>query len=69
MEHKTINQQITKKGGVFMKNSITKTEHKIGKITFLVYSSASENVSDTLEEKINKLIKKELSKSPETLEK
>lgn len=52
-----------------MKNSITKTEHKIGKITFLVYSSASENVSDTLEEKINKLIKKELSKSPETLEK
>lgn len=52
-----------------MKNLITETEYKIGKITFLVHSSASENASDTLEEKINKIIKKELSKSPETLEK
>ncbi len=52
-----------------MKNSITKTEHKIGKTTFLVYSFSSDNASETLEEKINKLIKKELSKIPETLEK
>lgn len=52
-----------------MKNTVTQTEYKIGKTIFLVCSSASENADDTLEEKIIKFIKKDLTKSPETPEK
>lgn len=40
----------------------TATEYKIGKITFIVCASASEKASGTLEEKIKKLIRKDLAK-------
>ncbi|MCD8214092.1 MAG: transposon-encoded TnpW family protein [Clostridiales bacterium] len=45
-----------------MKNNntaVTITEHKIGKITYIVYSSSSENATDTLDKKIKKLIRKD----------
>ena len=35
---------------------VTTTEHKIGKVTYLVCSSASERATDTLDKKIKKLI-------------
>ena len=38
---------------------VTTTEHKIGKITYLVCSSASEHATDTLDKKIKKLIRKD----------
>jgi len=34
----------------------TETTHKIDKITYIVTASSSENATDTLKEKINKLI-------------
>ena len=34
---------------------VTTTEHKIGKVTYLVCSSASERATDTLDKKIKKL--------------
>ena len=36
---------------------VTQTEHKIGNITYVVCSSASERATDTLDKKIKKLIK------------
>ena len=39
---------------------VTKTEHKIGKVTYLVCSSASERATDTLDKKIKKLIRKDI---------
>ena len=33
---------------------VTTTEHKIGKVTYLVCSSASERATDTLDKKIKK---------------
>ena len=44
---------------------VTTTEHKIGKVTYLVCSSASERATDTLDKKIKKLIRKEPRKRPE----
>lgn len=38
------------------------TEHKTGKITYLVCAFASENAADTLDQKIKKLIAKEIRK-------
>ena len=43
---------------------VTKTEHKIGKVTYLVCSSASERATDTLDEKIKKLIRKDIEQKP-----
>jgi len=39
---------------------VTTTEHKIGKVTYLVCSSASERATDTLDKKIKKLIRKDM---------
>lgn len=39
----------------------TTIEHKIGKITYQVISSASENAKETINIKINNIIKKNLS--------
>ena len=43
---------------------VTKTEHKIGKVTYLVCSSASERATDTLDKKIKKLIRKDIGQKP-----
>ncbi len=43
--------------------SVTKTKHKIGKTTYIVCSSASESATDKLDEKIKKLIHKEMEQS------
>ena len=40
------------------------TEHKIGKVTYLVCSSASERATDTLDKKIKKLIRKDMELNP-----
>ena len=45
---------------------VTKTEHKIGKVTYLVCSSASERATDTLDKKIKKLISKGLRNTSKT---
>ena len=42
---------------------VTKTEHKIGKTTYIVCSSASENATDTLDRKIKKLIRKDMEQN------
>ncbi len=42
---------------------VTKTEHKIGKITYIVCSSASESATDTLDKKIKKLIRKDMEQN------
>ena len=41
-------------------STVTKTEHKIGKVTYLVCSSQSERATDTLDKKIKKLIRKDM---------
>ena len=43
---------------------VTKTEHKIGKVTYLVCSSASERATDTLDKKRKKLIRKDIEQKP-----
>lgn len=43
---------------------VTKTEHKIGKVTYLVCSSASERATDTLDKKIKELIRKDIEQKP-----
>ena len=42
---------------------VTTTEHKIGKVTYLVCSSASERATDTLDKKIKKLIRKDMEQN------
>ena len=41
-------------------SSVTTTEHKIGKVTYLVCSAQSERATDTLDKKIKKLIRKDM---------
>ena len=41
------------------------TERKIGKITYLVQALPSEQATDTIHKKIEKLIVKDLQKKPE----
>jgi len=41
-------------GDFFMQK--TETTHKIDKVTYIVVSHSSENATDTLKEKINKLL-------------
>ena len=43
-----------------MVDNTTTTKHKIGKITYLVKSSPSDKATDTLEQKIEKMIVKDL---------
>ncbi len=40
--------------------TVTTTEHKIGKTTYIVCASASERATDTLDKKIKKLIRKDM---------
>lgn len=42
---------------------VTRTERRIGKTTYIVCSSASENATDTLEQKIKKLIRKDMEQN------
>ena len=42
---------------------ITSTNHKIGKITYIVDASSSDKATDTLKQKIEKLIIKDLRKN------
>jgi hypothetical protein len=46
-----------------MENNIVTTKYKIGKITYIVNASSSEKATDTLPQKIEKLIIKELKKN------
>ena len=51
--------------GVFLlncKGSTVTTEHKIGKVTYFVCSSASENAKDTLNKKVEKLIIRDIGR-------
>ena len=43
--------------------TVTTTEHKIGKTTYVVCASPSEKATDTLDKKIKKLIRKDLEQS------
>ena len=68
--NKTFNHLIIclrKKGGFSLTQNqtpVTTTEHKIGKVTYLVCSSASERATDTLDKKIKKLIRKDMELNP-----
>ena len=56
-----------KERGIFFDakpNARYTTEHKIGKVTYLVCSSASERATDTLDKKIKKLIRKDMELNP-----
>ena len=44
-------------------NCITTTEHKIDKVTYIIRSSASSKAVDTLDKKIEKMIKKEAAQN------
>ena len=46
-----------------MSNSTTTTEHKIGKITYLVSASPSDGATDTIEKKLEKLIMKDMRRN------
>jgi hypothetical protein len=50
-------------GGIPMGSNTTTTTRKIGKTTYLVTASSSENATDTLEGKIEKLIIKALQRN------
>ncbi|MCB7334597.1 transposon-encoded TnpW family protein [Enterocloster aldenensis] len=58
---------LRKKGGFSLTQNqtpVTTTEQKIGKVTYLVCSSASERATDTLDKKIKKLIRKDMELNP-----
>ena len=40
--------------------TVTTTQHKIGKVTYLVCSSPSEDATDTLEKKIKTLLRRDV---------
>jgi len=46
-----------------MSNNTTTTEYKIGKTTYLVSASSSDNATDTIEQKLEKLIVKDMRRS------
>lgn len=45
------------------KPAVTKTEHKIGKTTYILCSSSSEKATDSLDNKIKKLIRKDIEQN------
>lgn len=56
------------KGGISLPENKTPkktTEHKIGKVTYLVSSAPSEKASDTIDKKIAKMIRKEVMQNAE----
>ena len=40
--------------------AVVTTQHKIGKVTYIVCSSQSDTATDTLEKKIKKLLRKDV---------
>ena len=42
--------------------TVTQTERKIGKVTYIVCSSSSKEATETIENKIKKMIKRDLDK-------
>lgn len=40
--------------------AVVTTQHQIGKVTYIVCSSQSEDATDTLEKKIKKLLRKDV---------
>ena len=46
-----------------IENQTVITEQKIGKVTYIVRSAASAKATDTLEKKIEKIIKKEAAQN------
>lgn len=44
-------------------NPVVKTEHRIGKITYIVCSSPSDRATDTLDKKIKKLLRKDMEQN------
>ena len=48
------------------KNPVVKTEHKIGKITYIVCASPSERATDTLDKKLKKLLRKDMEQNAES---
>ena len=57
----------TTPGGIRLSQhtNVTVTEHKIDKVTYFIYSSASTYAVDTIDEKIKKLIYKDMAKNIE----
>ena len=49
-----------------MENKVITTEKKIGKITYFVSSTQSEQAKDTLDKKVEKMILKDVGQSAET---
>lgn len=45
------------------KLAVTKTEHKIGKTTYIICSSFSDKATDNLDKKIEKLIRKDIEEN------
>ena len=48
-------------------SSVTTTEYKIGKTTYIVHSSACEKVTENICKKIKKLIKKDIEQMSENI--
>ncbi len=46
-----------------MDNICSKTRHQVGKVTYIVVASSSENAVETLDIRLKKLIKKDVIKS------
>ena len=46
-----------------IENSVTTTKHKIDKVTYIIRSSSSPKAIDTLDKKIEKMIKKEAAQN------
>lgn len=47
------------------KNTVTTTKQKIGKVTFIVESSASPTAKDSITQKIQKSIRRDVEKNAE----
>lgn len=46
--------------GRMSKPILTTTEHKIGKVTYCIVSAASDKATETIDSKVEKLIKKDM---------
>ncbi len=47
------------------KKTVVTTEHKIGKVTYIICASSSQRATDTLDKKIKELIKREVEENAE----
>jgi len=46
-------------------NAVVTTEHKIGKVTYIICASPSPRATDTLDKKIKQLIRREVEENAE----